>query len=200
MFILKNIIFNLFGVDAKVRDTLKDGSGKGIWERYNDSVAEDYDDNVNLLITDLMNNVIVPLTMFVRFLDIQNEALGDLPVPSTDVKVKRKIIQYFNILGTIKGTAKSYKMLFSFIGVNLDTVIELDPGFGFDHDDSTFDFDDRTFDSTVSSCGFYSFELSGIAAISPDLESAINIINDYLKPLNSDTVEIKYNGTPITLT
>lgn len=200
MFSLKSIIFNLFGIEAKINDSFKDGSGKGIWERYNESLGEDYDENVELLIVDLMDNVLVPSSMFVRFIDIQNEALGDLPVPSTDVIVKRKILQYFNTLGTIKGTVKSYKMLFSFIGVTLDSNSDVTPGFGWDNDTATLDTVGRTFDTNLSNCSFYSLELSGMAAIDPDLESAINIINDYLKPLNAQTFEIKYNGTPITLT
>ena len=200
MFSLKSIIFNFFGIESKINDSLKDGSGKGIWERYNESLGEDYDEDVSPLITNLMDNVIVPLTMFVRFIDIQNEALGSLPVPSIDVNVKRKILQHFNILGTIKGTVKSYRMLFSFIGVNLDSNSDVNPGFGWDSDTGTLDDADRTFDTNLSNCRYYSLELSGVAVISSDLESAINIINDYLRPLNAVTFEIKYNGTPITLT
>jgi len=199
MFSLKGIIFGLFGVDAKIKDSLKDGFGKGIWERYNESLGEDYDDNVHLLIINLISNVIVPQTMLVRFIDIQNEALGDLPVPSTDVKIKRKILQHFNTLGTIKGTVKSYSMLFSFIGVTLVSTTDVSPGFGWDHDTATLDDDDRTFDSNASSCSFYSLELTGASPIDTELEGAINIINNYLIPINAQTTEIRYNGVPITL-
>ena len=199
MFSLKNIIFGLFGVEAKLNDTYKDQNGKGIWERYNESVAEYYDESVDPLIVNIFENVLLPNTMFVRFLDIQIEALGNLPVISDDPAIKRKVIQYFNILGTIKGTLKSFEMLFSFIGITVDDVIDVDSGFTFDDDNATFDDPVRTFDSGNPCCGTYELNLSGNDPIDDDLENSINIINNYLKPINSEASVIRYNGQPITI-
>ena len=198
MFILKDIIFDFFGLEAKNKDSYKDVNGKGVWERYNESVAEDYDEQVQPLISNLLDNILVPKNMYVRFLDIQNESLGNLPVPSTEVSVRRKIIRYFNVLGNIKGTLKSYKMLYSFIGITLDSYSDVGSDKGWDSN-TTLDDDERTFDNNVLSCGYYLLDLSGSEPISSELENSINIINNYLKPINSKAVEIKYNGTPITI-
>ena len=59
MFILQDIIFNLFGLAAKEDDINKDVNNKGFSQRFNELLAGDLDDNELDLINNFVDKVIV---------------------------------------------------------------------------------------------------------------------------------------------
>jgi len=198
VYTLKDRIFGFFGLDDKVRDTFKDGQGKGINERFNEALGEDYDENLGPLVDNLMDNTIVPQTMLVKFLPVMESMLGDLPVMIDDENIRRKTIEFFTKLYSVKGTALSYVMLFTWMGFDTVVVTEFSNNTSFD---SSFTLDDsfRTFDATSSGCSQYSIILTGSLTLDSAIIAGMALIIEFLEPIYVKLKEIIYNGSPIQL-
>lgn len=197
-FVLKNIIFGLFGVNAKVNDVHKDINGKGINERYNEAIAEDYDEEIETKIDGYFDNLIIPQTAQEKFLYSIERNIG-IPVQLSDLEAfRRRMIILNNAITLTKGTEKSYLLLFNLIGVTGMVVTVPDKIFGLDSI-TTLDSDTRRFDGRKFCCFHFSLDLTGTATHNAELEKQILTIVNYLRPINSEIDAITYNATPIPL-
>jgi len=194
---LRYRIFKFFGVYAKRQDTYKDVNGKGVKERYQESLGWEYDDDVSDLIDNLLNNIIVPATMKSNIIPLAEYNLGGIVVPLNNDNLRRKILRFAQRLYDIKGTLRGYIVLFNMIGIT-SVIIDLLSGTG-TLDSGPLDDPNRTLDSN-NGCGCikYNLVLSGSISINDDVISAIYKIVDFNNPINAEVVQITYNGNPLT--
>lgn len=122
MWKLKDIIFNLTGIDWKVRDSYKDAGGKGFIQRFLETLAEEYDDYTNPLILDLVDNCLVPHLMYTRFIPYQEQQLG-IPYITSQESIRRKLLKYIFKVYSIKSTKISYELMFRLLGFEVDFYI-----------------------------------------------------------------------------
>lgn len=198
VYTLKDRIFAFFGVDDKIRDTFKDGQGKGIKERYNEALGEDYDEELGPLIDNLMDNTLVPQTLLIKFLPLMESMLGGLPLIVGTENIRRKTIEFFTRLYEVRGTALSYQMLFLSLGFDTVAIVEFAGASSFD---SAFTFDDigRTFDASSSGCDTYTIELTGSITVDAEVIAVMLKLITFLEPIYVDLKEIRYNGVPVVL-
>lgn len=219
-FSLKSVIFSYFGVNAKVMDTYKTGglstddgeilmlddgveilsddSGKGINERYQESLGAGYDDELSDLIDNFIERNLVPQEMLSRLIPHMETMLGGIVVVSDTVAMRRKIIQFAQQIYNIKSTALSYEVLFKLLGFETVVIEEFGAISGFDSD-LTFDDEGRTFDGSDRNCSDYSVHLTGSISITQDILDAISRIIAFLEPINADLRMVTYNGEEISI-
>lgn len=196
-FVLKDIIFDLFGLTAKKDDLYKDSSNKGLNQRFNELIADDLDDNELDLINNLIENLVDPFTLDESYLIYEEEKIGlELPI-YTDIDFKRKIIPLMYQLYNIKGTLTAYVQFFKMLGFDTVTIIEGTSSNGFDHPTLTFDSEDRKFDSRGALSGFYDIELTGTASITESLIQIIYNVIELNEPIWATLRSITYNGEDI---
>jgi predicted transcriptional regulator with HTH domain len=197
-FKLKTRLFEYFGVHAKREDSYKDSNGKGINERYQESVGEDYDDNLSDLMDNLFDRTLQPKTMLSKLIPHMEDMLGNPVIVLNDVPMRRKILQFVHHIYNIRSTHKSYEVLFRMLGFDTVTVQEFVITVGFDSD-VTFDDPVRTFDGTEKFCSEYSVHLTGTIGLDAVKVLAINRIIKFLEPINAHLREVTYNGDPISI-
>lgn len=184
-------------MSSKVNDSYKDVNGKGLTERYQESLGDDYDDNLRDLIDVFLDRTIVPQNMLSRMIPYMESMLGDPVIVSDQVSFRRKIIRFAQHIYNIKSTRLSYEVLFRMLGFDTAVVFEYTNTSGFDSD-LTFDDVDRTFDGD-SACTYYSVELTGVISITPEIILAIDRIIKFLEPINAHLRIVTYNGGEITI-
>lgn len=197
MWTLKTILFPLFGKHAKISDTHKDGNDKGIWERFNEALAQDFDDELLPLIESLVENTVDPENFLLQFVEHYETSIGTPVYISNTEAIRRKLIKLNNSITRIRGTKKSFDVLYNILGMTTVTIAIETPLKTWDSN-VTLDDEARRFDRNPC-CAFYSLTLAGPASINDSLQDAINRINNYLKPIGATTTEILYNGSPIIL-
>lgn len=190
---LKYKLFSFFGVNAKRRDTFKDGNGKGIWERYNESVGEGYDDELSDLIDNVLDNVVVPKKMKAQLIPLMEIMLGGIVNISDSVSVRRKLIQWAHAIYNIKGTVLCHEVLFRLLGFNSFLIEELYSAGTFDT--GTFDDPNRRFDSNPGcGCGKYRITLDGDFTVTPQIQEYVNRVIEFNRPINAEIIEVVYTG------
>lgn len=194
-------IFRLFGNYDKASDVNKDITGKGTYERYNECIGVDIDDEIYPLIQNLYDNVKNPLTAFERFVPFIESGLGfnrdnNTLYVSSSLEWRRKIAQYKLRFDTRRGTIPSYVHMYALLG--LDAIIQETYGqFGFDSL-ITFDHPVRVFDQKCAPCSTYSILLTGEPELTPELHEAILSIIRYNEPINARLSSVSYNGEDLT--
>lgn len=195
--LIRNGFFDTyFGAYERSIDSNKDNDGLGTLERYNLMIADDIDQQIVPYMTELINHIRCVDEMMVGLIPIWEEVWGyELYYEDT---LRRKLLQQILSINKIKGTPKSYKVLFSYIDTSV-TITEDFNGYGFDSDEE-FDSDARTFDS--GECQMYCSGYSLALVTTRTLDStyylqALNIIR-YLQPLNAELTGITFNGNSIT--
>lgn len=195
-FILKNKIFNLFGVYETLTDKYKNNlvsPGKGIKQRYYESVAEDFDEELIPFIEKYTENLLEPKSLLSKFIFYSESMWGGLVTISPDEEIKRKILRFANHILTIKSTIPSYELLFRLLGATNVIVTEDFTKFGFDSP-LTFDDEERVFDSACPNCTKYDIEITGLAPLSPELRDGFYNIIKFLEPINARLGTFLYNG------
>lgn len=197
MFILQNIIFNLFGLTAKNDDKFKDGNNKGLSQRYNELLASDLDENELDLINYFIENLVDPFTIEEKYLAYEEGKIGLHLSIYTDNYFRRKIIPLMYSLYNIKGTLTAYEQFFFMLGFDSVLIIEGTASNGFDHPTLTFDSTERKFDSRGALSGFYSITLTGSMSITNSLKQVIYNVIELNEPIWATLRSITYNGTDI---
>lgn len=193
---LKDKIFSFFGVDAKVRDTYKDINGKGISERYQECIGEQYDDDLSDKVDNFIDRTMVPAEILAVLIPHMEDQLGNPVIISNAVARRRKIIQFAHQIYNIKSTALSYEVLLRMLGFATVVVNTYPSTSGFDSD-LTFDDINRTFDRASKACTDYDIELTGVISITQDVYDAVYRIIEFLEPIDGDLKQVTYNGTAI---
>ena len=183
---LKDNLFSYLGPYEKQADTFKDGNNKGVLERFNESVAEDYDDNHLVLILSLWENTRNPLACYLEYIQLLEDANGIGQIAGQTEEKRRRVLRFYRSIIAKKGTKAAYDLLFYYLGFTVDSLVEdftgqtLDSGNGFDSG--------NTFDSGGCGCTYYDLELSGPYPVTPDLELFVRKIIGFLQPV---TLELR---------
>jgi len=197
MFLLKNIIFNLFGLAAKVDDDFKDVDGKGLSQRFNELLAEDLDENELNLINYFIENLVDPFTLEEKYLIYEEYKIGLELSIYTDNYFRRKIIPLMYSLYNIKGTTTAYVQFFRMLGFDTVEINEFSNTTGFDDPTLTFDSIDRKFDSRGALTGYYDIILTGTQSLTDSLKQLIYNVIELNEPIWATLNSIKYNGDDI---
>ena len=203
-FKIQNKIFEYFGIYAKRTDVLIDGAGKGIWERYNESLAIDYDENVSILIDLIHENILIPDSMYPSIIPTMERSLGEPVIILEDgtqlsEDYRRKVLKFIHTIYNIKGTEASYRLLLTMLGIDTITIDEFVDISGFDSD-VTFDDEVRTFDlGNNCGCGEYSIIATGSITLTGEMIQGIIRIIEFLEPINASLREFIYNGEAVEL-
>lgn len=190
---LKNQIFNYYGDFYAAYDSYKNDDGKGIIQRFNETLANDLDDNFLPFLTDFLNFIRVYSEIREDILPIVESSLGNIIKISDDILIRRKIIRFFSTIYKTKGTLASLKIIFYWLGfTNIeDRITERFGGL-----DSVLTFDDATrkFDSSLIQLDFYSLIFYGnVILTNKMLEYIINVC-EWNSPINSKLNKIIFNG------
>lgn len=196
-----NNIFELFGKDYKRRDSYKDVYGEGLTERFTKTLATSFDDLKDTYLDTLLDNIYNPFKVPERLLIYLEYNLGiNLYLGESN---RRKVIKNITKYYQIKGTQKSYDVLFGVLGMeatisvtgslavtNFDTGGIFNSGLKFDNTTSSFNL-------TCLECMEYSIAVTGTATLTEDLKRAMYSIALFNEPINYVLTNITYNGTPI---
>lgn len=194
-FAIKNIIWSWFGLRDTVEDTHKDSNGKGLHQRFNELLAQDFDENSTHLINNISENTQSPMDVMTKFIAYRENTFGLCQI-SSDEYVRRKFIHYANRINNLRGTKLGYIVLFRFMGFSSIALNELSLASGFDSA-VTFDDAERVFDRRCQNCGKYSITLSGAMPMTASLLNFILNVVEYNEPIDAKLKLITYNGTPI---
>lgn len=198
MYSLKENIFGYFGRHAKRNDTYKDTDGKGIWERYNEAIGEDFDENNGALINNFMDNLLNPFTAEAKFIPYLEGMFGNLVKIYDTIEFRRKVLSFATRILAIKGTPRSYVMLLKMAGFTSVAYAEDFSGSGFDSP-VTLDDPERVFDAGVCpTCSSYTLTLTGAMPMDAELKGVISNIINFVEPINARLKQIIYNGEDIT--
>lgn len=193
---LQNTIFERYYTKQdKVLDPNKDINGKGTAERYNEIIGQDVDQDLLPFIDDAHDNLIVPETMFERYIIDREQSLGNnVLFLGLSVEMRRRILKHWLRYVSIKGTKRCYEVLFAMLGITGITITELFSTGGFDSSE-TFDSELRpTFDSgRCAPCSLYSIELIG-PPLTTEIYNAIFSIILFNEPINAVLNTLTYNG------
>lgn len=192
---IKDKIFPLFGAYDSRIDVNKDSNGKGTLERYNEALAEEYDEDFETLVTTIYENVKNPKSGYAKYLSSLELGKGnDYILPHT-LPIRRDIQLYLKKYWQIKGTAAFLNAILGLGGFAV-TVTENYADYGFDSP-VTFDAVDRKFDLGCGACSQYSVVISRLDGSTEEpsqsewifIESVIGInepIDTKLKDLTFD--------------
>lgn len=183
MYSLKDTIWELFGPMESLNDTYV-VNGKGIGQRYQEIIGEDFDQNVLPFITNLIPNTLVPTTAMVKFLPYLEDMLGGRAVVSNDIATRRRILRFMIRFRQVKGTERGYKLIFNAIGISCAITEYFDY---FTFDSGTFDDPIRTFDMGPCEqyCTRYELALSGHGPLTEELEGFILNAIKLNEPINA---------------
>lgn len=193
-FLLKDKIFGFFGRDIKKRDSYKDSEGKGFLQRYNEVMGEEYDTYYGVYLDNLVDYTLVPKTVLDKFIPYLEQMFGGLQFSGTTLATRRKIVSYALVLYNIKGTKKSYDLIYRLLGFDSVTIVEHIDEYSFD---SPVTFDDfyRRFDSKCPACSAYTINVYGDLTLDDDLHKMIFRAAELCEPINATLRAVFYNGT-----
>lgn len=203
-YLLRYKIFGFFGRDIKIRDSYKDASGKGLLERYNEVMGLEYDEYYSAYLDNLIDNTLIPETVFESFIPYLEEMFGGIAFTGTDFNTRRKILKFALRLYETKGTKKGYDLIYRLLGFSSVTIVEYDAAYTFDmgnttsdRDPTTIGFDDfyRRFDSKCPTCSDYTLKIYGTAPLTGDLQKMIFRANELCQPINAVLRSAYYNDS-----
>lgn len=125
MFSFKGWIFKKFPLRVKQTDPNKDSVGRGTWERYVKNFEDELDAEVYPFIRDFME-IFDIIKTDEKFLPYLSYYLGSPPSVTNDIDTYRKVLSYATQLYRIKGTIKSFQLLFNLYGLDI-TIKEATP-------------------------------------------------------------------------
>lgn len=192
----QNTIFPLFPSYDKMVDVNKDGNGKGTFERYNEIIGSDIDDELEPYIANLVQNNLEPELCILKFIPFLEQRCGYFISLLDDETLRRKVLGIVHRLFDIRGTKLCYEVMLNLIGLSV-TITEHATGYSFDSP-VTLDDANRRFDQFCPSCSEYTLELDGsFPSLDGDMVSAIQNIIIFNEPINADIRNVTYKALPV---
>jgi hypothetical protein len=188
-FALKNIIWPLFGKWEDRHDTYK-VNGKGLNQRYNEILAEDFDDEILPYVDNMVSNLKDPDTMLERMIPFW-EDLFNTPLFDEDIELRRKVLRYSIQFNKVAGTELGYKFLFGQVGIDCD-VVELN---SFNKYDKLFKYDvGKKYDATpeLQFQTPYRLVLSGPEYLDEQIENIIRVVVKANEPADAKYIDYVY--------
>jgi hypothetical protein len=195
-----NYIFSLFPEFYKDNDSYKDINGEGLLERYTQIFGEEIDEKIIVFAEEFTKNV----DMFecdAKFLNHIAYALGNPPDVLSDEDKYRKLLSYIVSVYKIKGTKRSYELLFNILGYNV-SVIEHLPCEGYYYDMGyTYDEEGVIYDKFCCPCSQYEIAFSSqdddceTATINPISQTILDNLYKiifFIEPINAKLLSLTY--------
>lgn len=197
MFSLKETIFSLFDDYDKINDTYKETDperlGRGILERFNLLMGEDFDQSLLPYIHNLNRNVMDVGSMEYKFIPYIENLLGDPLIMLNTESMRRRVVKFITQIYKKKGTQDSYRALLYMLGFDTVEFTQHHDFHGFDSP-KTFDDEIRTFDNAASLVSEYTLVLTGTLSLTVELIKAIKAVVYFCDPIHAKLREIIYNG------
>lgn len=137
-------LWNKIPYAIRKRDSYKDLSGKGIMERTLEAYGEELDENFMPFLNNFIDLFSIE-TMPTKFLTTKASDLGGLPTLNNDPIVFRKLLLLATQIFKIKGTEKSYQLIFNLLGYDVK-IWDIEPNKKAFYDDKVSRYDDATYD------------------------------------------------------
>jgi len=199
----KDWIFSKFPVRYKRDDTYIDGDGKGLFERFLNALGEELDDEVIPYLENHLDNL-DPILVSDEMLPHLAETLGNPPDTFKDEDKYRLFLKYIIPINRLKGTSRSYDLLFSIFGVTVTLEVEEVTRHLYD-DGSIYDAEtELLYDTDCPECICYTINI-----LDPDgnyplfgslsesqLQNLLKLI-EYIQPIDLELCDLTYNAVSI---
>lgn len=196
-FNLKPNIIEYFPPMYIIDDINKNTEGKGVNQRFQEMLADDWDTELLPFIYNLVDTVYAENTpdKFVPYI----EYYWGITEPLVDsLDIRRKILKYAPKIYQTKGTLTSYEIVFKILGFTSVAIEELQQETGFDSP-LLFDDEQRRFDNNeCQTCSSYNLKLEGTIQMTENLYNTIIKAVLWLEPINAKLNSVIYNDNIIT--
>jgi hypothetical protein len=194
---LKYRFFGLMGTDWFRYDPNKDANNKGTIERVSESIWGYWDSELEPIVGDIVAVVVAPQTCNIEILEAIENSLAIKPngLNLYDSEyIRRLVAQYIRRIVAIKGTKKSFKVLFNMIGFECEIVEDL-TNYSFDSP-ITFDDPDRRFDmGGCNSCTKFEVQILSRenapgTPLTDAQQAAANSIIEFCTPIDTKITQL----------
>lgn len=201
----QDTLFEFFGRYDKLIDSYKDVDGKGIEERFQGVIGQSIDDELMTLIDNFLPNTIEAQTAFERLLPLAERMLGydtknQTLQLGTTVDWHRRILAHMVKYYAIKGTLRSYELLFGIMGLTVE-ISETWPNQIFDSTDPDIglDSDERpVLDlGPCEPCSPYTLTVTGTLEFA-EIQAGFESIILFNEPINAQGT-YTYNGQQVII-
>lgn len=185
----KDWIFNQLPRYHQKTDNYKDAQGNGLLKRYLRSVGDELDEEFIPYMENFID-LIDFMTCDDKYLPLIGGILGYPPSIDGLNSTYRKILAYAVVVYKIKGTFKSYQIVFNLLGINI-TIEEIMPKKKITYDLPVPKYDaDPTYiyDSECDRCGIYNLKYKFQAGFGPMTSTILGYIQNiicWLEPINA---------------
>lgn len=190
---LKDVIFKAFGSYFTSNDSYQENDPlnlkRGIWQRYQEMLAKETDDNTIPKITNLLPNAIVPKMLIDNFIPLREQHYGLAEKIYDSLDIRRKCLQYLPKLNRNRGTKQNYVFLFGLLNFDVEITEYYETG-GWD----TGFWDTSFWDSYLSVSTYYDLVLTCRYPffITPEIEAQVARIIRYNHPIHARVGTITY--------
>jgi hypothetical protein len=189
-------IWSLFGTAYSILDKqgVVDINGKGEFERYNEIIGEDIDDNIEPLLDLLIENTLLADTMYSKFVALFETTIGMTMRLTNGENLRRKVLKIAFQLYKIRGTKLGYEVPLRMLGFNSVEIVE---SWVISSLDSPITLDDpvRRLDSggRCQSCSGYELRLTGNIELTEEIMRAVGEVIEFNEPINARLTALTYN-------
>jgi len=190
-------IWSWFGTAYAILDKQGevDENDKGEFERYNEIVGEDIDENIEPLLDSLIENTLLADTMYSKFIGLFETTIGMTMRLTNGEDLRRKVLKIAFQLYKIRGTKLGYEVPLRMLG--FDTV-EITESWVISSLDSPLSLDNtiRRLDSggRCQSCSGYELHLTGSIELTAEIMRAVGEVIEFNEPINARLTALTYNG------
>lgn len=188
---LQNFLFGLLPNYYRLNDTYKDINDRGLLERYLSIFGLELDTEVQPLADDYLR-IINPFETDTKFLNDIAYTVGNPPDIITSPNDYAKLLAYIIQVYKIKGTKRSYELLFSLLGYNV-SIVELPPNEGNLLDEAKLLDDGHLLDMGCPGCSEYELiinELVSETQNSPCYQPVFTSLNNTTLSIFTKIVEL----------
>ncbi len=197
MMMWKERIWKYFGAAFHILDKqgVVDNEGKGELQRFNEIIGEDIDDMIEPLIDGLINNTLIPDTMYDRFISLFEITIGMTMRLTNGIELRRKVLKFAFHLYKIRGTKRGYEVPLRMLGFDSVEIVE---SWVVSSLDSPLTLDDpiRRLDSggRCQGCSGYELRLTGTFELTAEIMRAVGEVIEFNEPINARLTGLFYNG------
>lgn len=194
---IKNVILSKFSsAFGAENDSYKNPENdfKGILERMQELVADEYDENLSNKI-EKITEILHPAKTLDIFLNYLEKNIGISDIINTENTKRRLAISYATLLFKKKGTFESYEILFKLLGfpiLQINTITQNNI-----YDNIIYD-DDKIYDANCFNCIDYEIQLNCNNLLNSDDLIRLQRCIKYIEPIYMNLVNVKLlNGSSL---
>lgn len=187
----KEFIFDQFPEFYQNSDTYKNSEGKGIFQRFCETLGMEFDEEIVPYIENL-TNLLDFRYADAKYLPLLGGLIGAPQFTGITEEAYRKLLENLIYIYQIKGTKESFEKLFSIFGYSIELLSDINPLATYYDDVAKYD-DGSTYDNlekyyTYFDIKFYNLITGDLLDYSTMSQTERNLIDElilFLKPINS---------------